>query len=34
MLFGWSHLWDNEFIQSTSPGENADLFYVQYVYKF
>ena len=34
MLFGWSHLWDNEFLQSTTPGENADLFYVQYVYRF
>ena len=34
MLFGWSHLWDNEFIQSTTPGQDADLFYVQYVYRF
>ena len=34
MLFGWSHMWDNEFIQSNTPGENADLFYVQYKYTF
>lgn len=34
MLFGWSHLWDSDFLQETGAGENADLFYVQYVFKF
>ena len=35
MLFGWSHLWDGDFIQSAfPPGENADLLYMQYVYRF
>ncbi len=34
LLVGWSHFWDAGFIQETGPGENADLFYVQYAFKF
>lgn len=34
LLVGWSHLWDADFIQQTGPSENADLFYVQYAFKF
>ncbi len=34
VLFGYSHFWDSNFIQSTGPSENADLFYVQYGFKF
>jgi hypothetical protein len=33
-LLGWSHFWDAGFIQETGPSENADLFYVQYAFKF
>jgi len=34
LLFGWSHLWPADFIQETGVAENADLFYVQYAFKF
>lgn len=34
LLVGWSHFWDAGFIQNTGPSENADLFYVQYAFKF
>jgi hypothetical protein len=34
LLVGWSHFWDADFIQETGPSENADLFYVQYAFKF
>lgn len=34
VLFGYSHFWDSNFIRSTGPSENADLFYVQYGFKF
>ncbi|MCC7291881.1 MAG: alginate export family protein [Phycisphaerales bacterium] len=34
MLFGWSHFWDSTFIIRTRPSEDADLFYVQYAFKF
>lgn len=34
LLVGWSHFWDAGFIQETGPSENADLFYVQYAFKF
>lgn len=34
LLVGWSHFWDAGFIQDTGSSENADLFYVQYAFKF
>jgi hypothetical protein len=34
LLLGWSHLWDADFIQETGTSEDADLFYVQYAFKF
>lgn len=34
LLLGWSHFWDADFIQDTGASENADLFYVQYAFKF
>jgi len=34
VLFGYSHFWDSDFIQHTGMSENADLFYVQYGFKF
>lgn len=34
LLVGWSHFWDAGFIRETSPDENADLFYLQYAFKF
>lgn len=34
VLLGYSHFWDSDFIQQTGPSENADLFYVQYGFKF
>ncbi len=34
LLFGYSHLWDGGFIIDTGPSEDADLFYIQYAYKF
>lgn len=34
LLIGWSHFWDAGFTQATGPSENADLFYVQYAFKF
>ena len=34
VLFGWSHFWENDFIQQTGISEDADLFYIQYAFKF
>lgn len=34
LLLGYSHFWENNFIQQTGVSEDADLFYVQYTYKF
>lgn len=34
VLFGYSHLWDSDVIIQTGPSEDADLFYIQYAYKF
>ncbi len=34
LLFGYSHFWDSDFIINTGPSEDADLFYVQYQFKF
>ncbi len=34
LLFGYSHFWSRDFIIDTGPGEDADLFYVQYAFKF
>jgi hypothetical protein len=34
VLLGWSHFWDSDFIVRTGPSEDADLFYVQYAFKF
>lgn len=34
LLFGYSHFWDSDFIIRTGPSEDADLFYVQYAFKF
>jgi len=34
ILFGYSHFWDSDFIQNTGRSENANLFYVQYGFKF
>ena len=34
LLFGYSHLWAGTFIHKTGTGEDPDLFYVQYTYKF
>lgn len=34
MLFGYSHFWEQDFIVNTGTSEDADLFYVQYKYKF
>ncbi len=34
VLFGYSHFWGNNFIRATGPSEDADLFYVQYGFKF
>lgn len=34
ILFGYSHFWDNNFITSTGPSEDPDLFYVQYKLTF
>ena len=34
VLVGYSHFWDSNYIRSTGPSENADLFYVQYGFKF
>jgi hypothetical protein len=34
VLLGYSHFWDSNFIQQTGPSENADLYYVQYSFKF
>ena len=34
LLLGYSHFWDSDFIQQTGPSENADLYYVQYTFKF
>jgi len=34
LLFRYSHLWADGFIQYTGPKEDPDLFYVQYNYRF
>jgi hypothetical protein len=34
ILFGYSHFWHNDFIVETGPSEDADLFYLQYAFKF
>lgn len=34
LLFGYSHLWAGPFIRATGSGEDPDLFYIQYQYKF
>jgi hypothetical protein len=34
LLLGYSHFWDSDFIISTGPSEDADLFYVQYLFRF
>lgn len=34
MLFGYSHFWDSDVITNTGVSEDADLFYVQYAFKF
>ena len=34
VLLGYSHLWDSDFVQQTGPSEDADLFYIQYGFKF
>jgi len=34
LLVGWSHFWDADFIEHTGASEDADLFYVQYSFKF
>ncbi len=34
VLLGWSHFWTSDFIRNTGPDDDADLFYVQYSYKF
>ncbi len=34
LLFGYSHFWGNNFIKTTGPSEDADLFYVSYEFKF
>ena len=34
LLFGYSHMWHADFIVDTGSSEDADLFYVQYGFKF
>lgn len=34
LLLGYSHFWSNNFIRATGPDRDADLFYVQYAFKF
>lgn len=34
VLVGYSHFWDSNLIINTGPSEDADLFYVQYQFKF
>lgn len=34
VLLGWSHFWGGSFINASGPGEDADLLYLQYVFKF
>ncbi len=34
VLLGWSHFWGDNFITSSGPSEDADLFYFQYLLKF
>jgi hypothetical protein len=34
MLFGYSHFWDSDLIEQTGVSEDADLFYVQYLFTF
>ncbi len=34
LLFGYSHFWDSDFIINTGSSEDADLFYIQYAFRF
>jgi len=34
VLLGWSHFWESDFIRQTGISEDADLFYLQYAFKF
>lgn len=34
VLLGYSHFWQANFIQETGPSEDADLFYIQYAFRF
>lgn len=34
LLLGYSHLWEGNFIRATGASQDADLFYVQYQFKF
>ena len=34
LLFGYSHFWSRDFIMDTGSSADADLFYVQYAFKF
>ena len=34
VLLGWSHFFQDNFIQGTGISEDADLFYLQYAFKF
>ena len=34
VLLGWSQFFEREFIQGTGISEDADLFYLQYAFKF
>ena len=34
LLLGYSHFWENNFIQQTGVSEDAELFYVQHTYEF
>ena len=34
VLLGYSHFWEQDFIVNTGSSEDADLFYIQYKYKF
>ncbi|MEK6643508.1 MAG: alginate export family protein [Planctomycetota bacterium] len=34
VLFGWSHLWPNNFIETSGRSEDCDYVYLQYAFKF
>jgi len=34
VLLGWSHFWGDNFLEATGRSEDADLLYLQYVFKF